>query len=97
VELAEAARTEVWLLTLKKHPDEVEGNTQEAFEARREPTRPLVERITMVRNQDGKMRLEVTYRFGPPYAQLGAASADGPTPGRTRSAGAWRNRKTHRT
>ena len=72
-----AATTEAWLMIPRKNLDEVEGNTQKAFEARRELAKVLVERITIGRNHDGKIKVELTYRFGPPEVRLGEVSADG--------------------
>ena len=72
-----AARTEVWLMSLRKNLDEVEGDTQVAFEARRELAKLLVEKITIGRNEEGKTKVEVNYRFGPPEVPLGEDSLDG--------------------
>ena len=58
-----AESTAVWLMTLRKNLSEVERETQEAFEARRELTNLLVERIVIGRDRDGQPRVEVTYRF----------------------------------
>ncbi len=61
-----AESTEAWLLTLKKNLENVEQDTEEAFESRRELAKLLVERIVVGRNEEGRPKVEVTYRFGPP-------------------------------
>lgn len=33
--------------------------------------RLLVEKIALSRNEDGRPKVEITYRFGPPEASLG--------------------------
>ena len=66
-----AESTAAWLLTLRKNLAEVERDTEEAFEARRDLTNLLVERIVIGRDEDGQTKVEVTYRFGP------SDSADG--------------------
>jgi len=45
---------------------EVEGDTPEAFQKRRELVQLLVEKITADRDEDGRARVNMTYRFGPP-------------------------------
>jgi len=61
-----AASTEAWLVSLQERVAEVEEDTPEAFEKRRELVRLLVERITVDRGEDGQPRVDITYRFGPP-------------------------------
>jgi hypothetical protein len=61
-----AQTTEAWLLTLRERVEEVEGDTEEAFEERRELVKLLVERINAGRDEDGNTRVAITYRFGPP-------------------------------
>jgi hypothetical protein len=65
-EIALAETTEAWLATLRERIHEVEEDTEEAFEKRRELIRLLVERIDVGRDEDGKARVEVTYRFAEP-------------------------------
>ena len=60
-----AESTVAWLLTLRKNLPEVEGETEEAFEARRELTNLLVEGIVIGRDEDKQPRVEITYRFSP--------------------------------
>jgi hypothetical protein len=57
-----AQTTEAWLLTLRERIEEVEEDTGEALEKRRE----LVEQIKVNRNEDGHTQVQITYRFGPP-------------------------------
>jgi site-specific DNA recombinase len=64
-----AASTEAWLAALRERVSEVEGDSPEAFEQRRQLVRLLVQSITVGRDEDGNTRVEVTYRFGPPAAQ----------------------------
>jgi site-specific DNA recombinase len=61
-----AQNTEAWLHTLASNLDEVEGDSPEAFERRRELVRALVEKITVGRDENGHTRAEITYRFAPP-------------------------------
>ncbi len=69
-----AESTEAWLMTLRRNLSEVEGGSEEAWIARRELAKLLVERIVIGRDEEGRTKVEVTYRFGPPAA---AESADG--------------------
>ena len=48
---------------------------EEGFETRRELVKLLVEKIAVSRVEDGRAKVEITYRFGPPPG--GANSADG--------------------
>ena len=57
-----AATTEAWLMTLHERIAQVE----EAYQARRQLVRLLVERITIGRKGDGRPSTQITYRFGPP-------------------------------
>jgi septal ring factor EnvC (AmiA/AmiB activator) len=64
-ELAET--TEVWLQTLWERVKEVEGDTPEAFQKRRQLVRLLVQSISAdKRPEDGRTEIQITYRFGPP-------------------------------
>jgi hypothetical protein len=69
-----AESTEAWLMTLRKSLSEVEGDSEEAWIARRELAKLLVERIVIGRDEEGRTKVDITYRFGPPAA---AESADG--------------------
>jgi len=72
-----ARTTEAWLLTLRKNLDEVEQDTKEAFESRRELAKLLVEKVVVGRDEEGQPKVDVTYRFGPPETGREASSADG--------------------
>jgi Recombinase zinc beta ribbon domain len=67
-----AASTEAWLMALRERVAEVEEDTAEAFEKRRELVKLLVEKITADRDEDGRVKVDITYRFGPPEAPLEA-------------------------
>jgi len=69
-----AESTEAWLMTLRKNLSEVERDTEEAWESRRELAKLLVEKISISRNGDGRAKVDITYRFGPPDT---VESADG--------------------
>jgi site-specific DNA recombinase len=61
-----AQTTEAWLLTLRERVEEVEEDTGEALEKRRELVKLLVEQIKVDRNEDGHTQVQITYRFGRP-------------------------------
>jgi site-specific DNA recombinase len=61
-----AQTTEAWLMTLRERIEEVEEDTGEALERRRELVKLLVEQIKVDRNEDGHTQVQITYRFGPP-------------------------------
>jgi septal ring factor EnvC (AmiA/AmiB activator) len=64
-ELTEAAHA--WLLTLRERIAEVEEDTEEAFRARRQLVKLLVQSITVgEKREDGSIEVRITYRFGPP-------------------------------
>ena len=67
-----AKSTEAWLMTLQERVTEIEKDTEEAFEKRRQLVKLLVERIDVGRGEHGGVQVHVTYRFGPPEAPLGA-------------------------
>jgi site-specific DNA recombinase len=69
-----AESTEAWLMTLRKNLSEVERDSKEAWESRRELAKLLVEKISISRNGDGRAKVDITYRFGPPDS---VESADG--------------------
>ena len=62
----EAQSAEEWLLALREGVSEVESDTSEAFQKRRELVRLLLDGITIDRDENGDPRVEITYRFGPP-------------------------------
>jgi hypothetical protein len=57
--------TEAWLMALRKNLSEVERDTEEAYLHRRELVKLLVEKITADRDEDGRAKVDITYRFGP--------------------------------
>jgi site-specific DNA recombinase len=61
-----AEQTKTWLRRLADNLAEVEGDSIEAFARRRELVQLLVEKITADRDDDGRPRVHMTYRFGPP-------------------------------
>ena len=71
VELQSAAE---WLSALRECVSEVESDTPEAFQKRRELVRLLVEGITTARDENGHPRVEITYRFGPPTEETFVSS-----------------------
>ena len=72
-----AASTEAWLRTLKKNLADVEQDTEEAWASRRELAKLLVEKIAISRTDEGRTKVDITYRFGPPDVKQRAESADG--------------------
>ncbi len=60
-----ADTTEAWLLALRERVEEVEGDTPEAFAARRRLVELLVQSISVDRDEDGRARVSITYRFRP--------------------------------
>jgi chromosome segregation ATPase len=64
--VAESAAS--WLMTLRKNLSEVEQDAEEAWTARRELVKLLVEKITIGRNDESRPEIQITYRFGPPAA-----------------------------
>ena len=55
-----AEQTETWLHALADNLAEVEGDTPEALQKRRELVELLVEQITADRDEDGRVRVNVT-------------------------------------
>jgi hypothetical protein len=70
-----AMTTEAWLLSLRTNLSEVEQNTEEAYLKRHELVKLLVEKITVDRNEYGRAKVDITYRFGPSEAQAGEAES----------------------
>ncbi len=59
--------THAWLLSLRQRLAEVEEDTEEAFQKRRQLVKLLVASISAgKRQEDGRTEIHVTYRFGPP-------------------------------
>ena len=62
-----AASTEAWLVSLKERIHEVEGDSEEAFRARRQLVRLLVDGIVIEDKRKGEEpRVRITYRFDEP-------------------------------
>jgi uncharacterized membrane protein YqgA involved in biofilm formation len=61
-----AETTGAWLAALRERTAEVEAETEEAQATRRELVRLLVEAVKVDRTEEGKTRVQITYRFGPP-------------------------------
>ncbi len=61
-----AEQTETWLRKLAENLAEVEGDTPGALQKRRVLVQLLVESISADRDEDGRPRVHMTYRFGPP-------------------------------
>jgi hypothetical protein len=54
-------------VALRERIAEFEKDTEEAFLARRQPVKLLVQSITVEKkHEDGGIEVRVTYRFGPP-------------------------------
>jgi chromosome segregation ATPase len=59
--------THAWLLSLRQRLEEVEDDTPEGFEKRKQLVRLLVESISLGKSQqEGQAEVQITYRFGPP-------------------------------
>ena len=61
-----AQNAQAWLLTLRDRVEEVEEDTPEAYQKRRQLTKLLVSGITAGWDADGRLDVRITYRFGPP-------------------------------
>ena len=72
-----ARNTEAWLLSLRKNVVEVEQDTDEAFRKRRERVKLLIEKISAGRGEDGRLRVDISYRFSPPEPLSRADGLDG--------------------
>jgi hypothetical protein len=61
-------KTQAWLLSLGRRLAEVEEDTAEGFEKRKQLVSLLVESISLGRSQQegGRAEIQITYRFGPP-------------------------------
>jgi hypothetical protein len=70
-----AETTSTWLATLRERIAEIEADTDEAFQARRQLVKLLVAGITVGRKEGGSPKIEITYRFGP----LSEAAGEGNT------------------
>ena len=57
---------EAWLMALRERVEEIKEERPEAYQKRRQPAKPLVERIVVGRDESENIRLRITYRFVPP-------------------------------
>jgi hypothetical protein len=76
-EKALAASTEAWLVSLRENLEEVEADTEEAFTKRRELVKLLVEKIAASRDEEGRAKVDITYRFGPPAEEHAGSGVSG--------------------
>ena len=61
--------TRAWLLSLRRRVAEVEEDTPEAFQERKQLVGLLVQSNSVgKRDEDGRTEIQITYRFGPPPA-----------------------------
>jgi site-specific DNA recombinase len=63
---AAAKSTAAWLASLRERMEELEEDTEEAWRDRRELVEHLVEGITVGRAEDGRAKVQITYKFAPP-------------------------------
>ena len=69
--------THAWLLSLRKRLEEVEEDTPEGFEKRKQLVGLLVESISLGKSQqEGRAEVQITYRFGPPPASDAESEED---------------------
>jgi site-specific DNA recombinase len=68
-----AAAAASWLAALRGRLHEVEEDTEEAYRVRRQLVQLLVAGITAGRGEDGRPNIRITYRFGPPSADVGGS------------------------
>jgi hypothetical protein len=54
------------LLTLRERLSEIEEDTEDSFEKRRQLVKLLVAGITAGKDEEGRPDVRITYRFGPP-------------------------------
>lgn len=64
--LLAAQKVRAWLLTLGDRVEEVEEDTPEAHQKRRQLVKLLVSGVTAGWDADGRVDVRITYRFGPP-------------------------------
>ena len=61
-----AQNVEAWLLALRDRVEEVEEDTPEAYQKRRQLVKLLVSGVKAGWDADGRIDVRITYRFGPP-------------------------------
>lgn len=81
-----AQTTSAWLATLRERISEVEAETDEAFQARRQLVKLLVAGITVGRKEGGSPEIEITYHFGPPSEAAGERDTEEILVGSTQNA-----------
>jgi site-specific DNA recombinase len=81
-----AETTSTWLATLRERISEIEAETDEAFQARRQLVKLLVAGVKVGRKEDGRPKIEITYRFGPPSEAAGERNTEEMFVGSTQSA-----------
>ena len=90
-----AETTSTWLATLRERISEIEADTDEAFQARRQLVKLLVAGITVGRKEGGSPKIEITYRFGPPSEAAGQGNTEVMFVGSTQNACRSRCRRLH--
>ena len=73
---AVAKSAAAWLMTLRKNLAEVEQDTDEAFKKRHDLAKLLVEGIKVGRTEEGRTKVDITYRFGEPPETEGERNYD---------------------
>jgi site-specific DNA recombinase len=73
---AVAKSAAAWLMTLRKNLAEVEQDTDEAFKKRHDLAKLLVEGIKVGRTEEGRTKVDITYRFGEPPEAEGKRNYD---------------------
>ena len=69
--------THTWLVSLRRSLDEVEEDTPEGFEKRKQLVGLLVESISLGKSQEGgRAEVQITYRFGPPPDSVSESDED---------------------
>ncbi len=61
-----AQSVEAWLLALRNRVEEVEEDTAEAYQKRRQLVKLLVSGVSAGWDAEGRVDVRITYRFGPP-------------------------------
>jgi hypothetical protein len=71
-----------WLVALRERIADVEEDTEEAFRARRQLVKLLVQSITIgKKRENGGIEVRITYRFGPPSPSPAESGAESVVPG----------------
>src|SRR5215211_5793694 len=76
---AVAKSVAAWLMILRENLAEVEQDTDEAFKKRHDVAKLLVEGITVGRTEEGRTKVDITYRFGEPPGAEGHRVTDADT------------------